>query len=461
MPKPTKNIAILLCLFVFLSKPVFAESGAFTDTDHYAWKDSIDYLEAQEVVQGYSDGTFKPDQSINRAEFLKIVIEGRGLAPSDEYTDSCFPDVPEDEWFTEYICYAKELGFIGGYPDGTFKPEKSVNQAEALKIVLNVFDQALSPEREAIPSAQSGAWYMTYLQTAKDSGMEFFAPKNPAGYQISRGEMAYFTAWIMNEEEGTFMDQIPSFSEEDPFVYIVDGSTTIVKMDANKIKMKVMSGNDSLRPQDADNCSITGDCRAESQAESFTSFVGRSHSELLVNGSYFDAYSLPLNGTNYHEVGSDIVMSGELKSMFGYPEAFGGGGMLAQWLDGDFKFYSPIREWTEDLSVMNFAISNYPLVLMEGEVRTKEEIGKYADNDDKFWVSARRGGLGISEDGETILYVSAVGTVQDLGQALLDNGAYSGFALDAGGSGAFFMNGKTLLTPGRNLTTVIEFFRYK
>ncbi len=263
----------------------------------------------------------------------------------------------------------------------------------------------------------------------------------------------------MNEEEGTSVDQLFSFSGEDPFSYFVDGSSTIVKMDASKIKMKVMSGNDSLRPQDADSCRISGDCVAESQAESFSSFVGRSHSEMLINGSYFDAYSVPLDGLNHHVVGSDLVMNGELKSMFGYPEAFGGGGMLAQWLDGDFKFYSPIRDWTEDLSTINFALSNYPLVLMDGELRTREDIGSHADNDEKFWVSSRRGGLGLSEDGETILYVSAVGTVQDLGQVLLDNGAYSGFALDAGGSSAFFMNGKTLLTPGRNLTTVIEFFR--
>lgn len=85
----------------------------------------------------------------------------------------CFPDV-QDEWFAYYVCAAKEKGWIQGYPDGTFKPSNSVNRVEAIKIILNAliaeelwpspteFEQTLP-----LPSdAEAGAWYSGYLKFA-------------------------------------------------------------------------------------------------------------------------------------------------------------------------------------------------------------------------------------------------------------------------------------------------------
>lgn len=111
--------------------------------------EAIEYLKEKDVVDGYSDGTFKPDNKINRAEFTKIII---GAKFDQETIDSCieknvatgsktvfFPDVPRDAWFAPFVCVAKTKGIISGYPDGTFKPENNISFAEEAKIIVNTF----------------------------------------------------------------------------------------------------------------------------------------------------------------------------------------------------------------------------------------------------------------------------------------------------------------------------------
>lgn len=444
---------ILIPLLGVFAVPVQAAIGTFSDINDYIWKDSVGYLKEIGVVQGYDDGTFKPEQKINRAEFTKIIIGSRFASELNNFTikGNCFSDTPSNEWYAKYVCLAKEKGVIGGYPDGTFKPDRYINQAEALKILLLAFQK---PLEEA-----GGQWYEKYLLTAKNSGMLYFAPNNSGGYEITRGEMSYFTAWLMTKPSGTPVDQLASFADSSGvFSNIGEGQTYVIKMPANSVKMNIMTGNNSIRPKNPDKCDANSDCVAEAQVELFSSFVNRSHRDLVVNGAFFDGYTLPLDGINYHEVGGDILMYGEIKSMFGYKNAFGNGGMLAQMKDLTFKLYYPIRDWTTDQDLINFGISNYPMVLDAGHVRTKEEIGILTENDNKFWISARRGGLGVSADGASIYYVSTVGTVNDLAEQMLKYGVYDGFALDSGASNAFSLNGQTLFAPGRSLTNVIEFY---
>jgi hypothetical protein len=97
---------------------------------------AIQYLYNEGIVGGYPDGTFKPSNTVNRAELLKILIAGMEVDLDAGGYANCFPDV-KDEWFAKYVCYAKEQEWIGGYPDGTFRPADTVNKVEALKMLLN------------------------------------------------------------------------------------------------------------------------------------------------------------------------------------------------------------------------------------------------------------------------------------------------------------------------------------
>jgi len=132
----TKNTMILQpLLLLLLLTPAVTEAGFSDVSVHHTNTAAIEYVQEQGIVRGYPDGTFGPSRSINRAEFTKIIIESLYDSPSGT---NCFPDVGT-EWFAEYVCYAKTLGIIGGYPDGTFQPGRPVQFAEAAKIIANGF----------------------------------------------------------------------------------------------------------------------------------------------------------------------------------------------------------------------------------------------------------------------------------------------------------------------------------
>ena len=136
-----KNLFVALIIgALVLSATAFPVVSAVTVTsfsDVGEWDTTfkaIDYLREEEVVVGYSDGTYGLDSNINRAEFLKIVME---VTDYELEGESCYPDVT-DEWFAPYVCAADKLGFVDGYPDGTFKPGNDINFAEASKMITNI-----------------------------------------------------------------------------------------------------------------------------------------------------------------------------------------------------------------------------------------------------------------------------------------------------------------------------------
>ncbi len=126
---------------------------------------AINYLTEKNIINGYPDGTFKPDGEINRAELTKMIVAVNIIPDASEYKN-CFPDVKE-EWFAPFICYAKEQGFVQGYEDGTFKPEQNINRAEALKIILEViFDEINEDEvleNNNVLDIDTSAWYLKYF----------------------------------------------------------------------------------------------------------------------------------------------------------------------------------------------------------------------------------------------------------------------------------------------------------
>ncbi|MDP6561779.1 MAG: S-layer homology domain-containing protein, partial [Candidatus Peribacteraceae bacterium] len=89
------------------------------------------------IVDGYEDGTFQPDAPINRAEALKIIFMASNLEPFDETDYSGrFTDVRKGDWYEPFVNDALSYEFVEGYEDGTFRPGQSITRAEASKIVL-------------------------------------------------------------------------------------------------------------------------------------------------------------------------------------------------------------------------------------------------------------------------------------------------------------------------------------
>jgi hypothetical protein len=147
---------------------------------------AIEYVVSQGIFEGYPDGTFKPDQSINRAETVKVIVEGfdYDILESDG-TDLGFSDVGVDEWYMGYLKTAKESGIVEGYPDGTFKPSQTVNYAEMLKIFLETAEVSMSPP------AEGEEWYEPYVNYASSNGFVVYEDVSEGMKRVDVAELFY------------------------------------------------------------------------------------------------------------------------------------------------------------------------------------------------------------------------------------------------------------------------------
>lgn len=141
-----------------------------SDISNHKNQKAIQYLYDQKIIQGYKDGTFQPERTLNRAELLKILVSSTGTTPDHNQYNNCFPDV-QDQWFAPSICYAKEKNWVKGYKDGTFKPEKKVNRIEAITMLINSqgYQTPKTITTPVFDDVDITQWYAPFLQTAKDN----------------------------------------------------------------------------------------------------------------------------------------------------------------------------------------------------------------------------------------------------------------------------------------------------
>jgi len=174
---------------------------------------AIDYLSAQNVLNGYADGTFKPDQMVNRAESLKIIFAGLAVKlDSAADLSKLFPDVKATDWFAAYVAQAKAKAIISGNADGTFAPARTVSRAEFLKMLLETvgFKKELWVNQQIFNDVPKDAWFTPYLNYAGKSGLLTKDKDNnifPAR-QLSRAEVAeivYLLMTIINGNDENFL----------------------------------------------------------------------------------------------------------------------------------------------------------------------------------------------------------------------------------------------------------------
>lgn len=111
-------------------------TASFSDVPADAWyAKAVNTLASLGMLGGYPDGTFRPDAPITRAEFAAIAL----AFAYDPVNASCsYTDVNTAAWYYTYVAQATTYGWIGGYPDGTFRPNNSITRAEVCVIVNNM-----------------------------------------------------------------------------------------------------------------------------------------------------------------------------------------------------------------------------------------------------------------------------------------------------------------------------------
>jgi len=109
---------------------------AFKDVPTGYWaKSYIEALASQNIIAGFPDGTFKPNEPVTRAQFATIIT--KALNPTAKRTAINFKDVPSNFWAAAAIRSAYQSQFVSGYPDGTFKPQQQIPRVQALVALAN------------------------------------------------------------------------------------------------------------------------------------------------------------------------------------------------------------------------------------------------------------------------------------------------------------------------------------
>ena len=170
-------------------------SAAFPDTKNHPNRAAIDFVQSAGIVSGYPDGTYRPDHSINRAEFTKILLGATEEDVSALCRMSTFSDAPLSAWYGRYVHKARCSGIVDGYSDGSFRPSATVNLAEAAKIVVNAFAIPL----EQVPSHQQ--WYVKYLGALHKMNALPPSVKHPSN-PLTRSQMAEMIYRVMRSNGG-------------------------------------------------------------------------------------------------------------------------------------------------------------------------------------------------------------------------------------------------------------------
>lgn len=163
---------ILIVMVAVLSTSLLAWADSFPDVpEDYRYYPAIEFLDERQIIKGYDDGTFKPDGLVNRAEALKIIVGAAAIDTGGEY-DILFPDVLKTDWFFTYVMTAHSKGIVVGYKDGKFKPANSVNLAETLKMLTMTFGTELpAVEADVFADVLVKDWFAPYFLYAREKNL--------------------------------------------------------------------------------------------------------------------------------------------------------------------------------------------------------------------------------------------------------------------------------------------------
>lgn len=163
-------------------------------------------LRQEGIIGGYPDGTFQPDKLVNRAELAKFLLLARGREVGHMRNNGHFPDVLEGEWYVRYVMEAAELGILSGYPSGNFKPGQPVNTAEFLKMLVKNFyvEEGMG---HGFSDVSEDDWFAPYAGAVGE--YELFPSRNPEllepAKQMTRGEVAVAIYKMIVPKENQYM----------------------------------------------------------------------------------------------------------------------------------------------------------------------------------------------------------------------------------------------------------------
>ena len=140
-------------------------------TSHWA-ASAIEQAVEAGFVKGYEDNAFRPNKGVNRAEFITMLARALKLPDSGKSMD--FKDADKiPAWAQSFVVQAVESGIISGYQDGTFGPEKELNRAEMVAMIVRASGIKVNPNAKLsfADTKNIPAWAVPYVAAAVEAGL--------------------------------------------------------------------------------------------------------------------------------------------------------------------------------------------------------------------------------------------------------------------------------------------------
>ena len=149
------------------------KTNRYSDVTRADWYNTaVSTLSSMGIITGYPDGTFRPNAAITRAEFAAIAAR---FDTNGDKTTAKFSDIAT-HWAKDEISIAYNNGWINGYPNGTFGPQRDITRAETMTLVNRVLNRLPETEEDLLPNmvtwtdnADKNAWYYLAVQEATNS----------------------------------------------------------------------------------------------------------------------------------------------------------------------------------------------------------------------------------------------------------------------------------------------------
>ncbi|OGC07149.1 hypothetical protein A2230_06410 [candidate division WOR-1 bacterium RIFOXYA2_FULL_36_21] len=164
----------------------------FKDVPQSYWaKRPIEGSSTVGLVEGYPDGTFKPERTLSRAELATLLVRASGTEVTERPRSKVFKDVDPSHWAAPYIKEAIAMGLVQGYPDGNFRPNNKISKAEAITVLAR-YDRLPLEKVEQKPFSDVAVdnWAAKYVQAAKNAGVLSYVKKGSLGVKqdVTRAE---------------------------------------------------------------------------------------------------------------------------------------------------------------------------------------------------------------------------------------------------------------------------------
>ena len=192
------TFALAITLLLCMSFPVAASANDISG--HWAQNVITKWVD-KGIVEGFSDGSFKPNDPITKAQLAYMLNNIFGFA---DKADNSFKDVKGDEWYADALLKCLKAGIVDGNPDGTFKPDSKVTREQAARMIATAFDLK-AKNANAINAFSDGAsvasWAKSYTSALYEKGYisgvtpKAFAPKK----NLTRAEMLTIVDNILSD----------------------------------------------------------------------------------------------------------------------------------------------------------------------------------------------------------------------------------------------------------------------